>query len=306
MKCPRCDQDNPAAARCCGECAVRLAAVCPKDGAASAPGDLRGGLCASALGVQSAERMPAPQADTARYLAEKSLASPGAQAGERKTVTVLFADLKSSMELLLDRDPEEARSLLDPVLELLMEAVHQFEGTVNQVMGDGIMALFGAPLAHEDHAVRACYAALRIQERVARYADELRRRHGADVQIRVGINSGEVVVRSIGTDLHMDYSAVGHTTHLAGRMPQLARPGTTLLTEATLASAEGYVEVKALGPTPVRGLAEPVPVYEMVRAGSARTRLHASMARGLTRRVGRGVERAEPRRALGAARAGGR
>jgi class 3 adenylate cyclase/tetratricopeptide (TPR) repeat protein len=224
--------------------------------------------------------------------------------GERKTVTILFADLKSSMELLLDRDPEEARSLLDPVIELMMEAVHQFEGTVNQVMGDGIMALFGAPLAHEDHAVRACYSALRMQERVGRYAEELRRSHGADVQIRVGINSGEVVVRSIGTDLHMDYSAVGHTTHLAGRMQQLARPGSTLLTAATLASAEGYVEVRALGPTPVRGLAEPVPVYEVLRAGSVRTRLHASMARGLTRFVGRDAEVDQLRRALEEAGAG--
>src|SRR5262249_19646345 len=246
----------------------------------------------------------APLIYTPPHLAEKILTSRAALEGERKQVTVLFADLKGSMELLAERDPEEARQLLDPVLDRMMAAVHQYEGTVNQVMGDGIMALFGAPLAHEDHAVRACYAALRMQERVARYADELRRRHGADVQIRVGINSGEVVVRSIGTDLHMDYSAVGHTTHLAGRMQQLARPGTTLLTDATLASAEGYVEVKALGPTPVRGLSEPVPIYEMVRAGSARTRLHASMARGLTRFVGRDAEIDQLRVALTEAGAG--
>ena len=304
MKCSRCHQDNPAGSRFCGECATPLATLCPKCGASNPPENRFCGQCANALGGPAAVALSAPPARPPRHLAEKILTSPAAQAGERKTVTVLFADLKSSMELLLDRDPEEARSLLDPVLELMMEAVHQFEGTVNQVMGDGIMALFGAPLAHEDHAVRACYAALRIQERVARYADELRRRHGADVQIRVGINSGEVVVRSIGTDLHMDYSAVGHTTHLAGRMQQLARPGATLLTEATLASAEGYVEVKALGPTPVRSLAEPVPVYEMVRAGSARTRLHASMARGLTRFVGRDAELEQLRRALEEARAG--
>jgi len=230
MKCSRCHQDNPAGSRFCGECATPLATLCPKCGASNPPENRFCGQCANALGGPAAVALSAPPARPPRHLAEKILTSPAAQAGERKTVTVLFADLKSSMELLLDRDPEEARSLLDPVLELMMEAVHQFEGTVNQVMGDGIMALFGAPLAHEDHAVRACYAALRIQERVARYADELRRRHGADVQIRVGINSGEVVVRSIGTDLHMDYSAVGHTTHLAGRMQQLARPGATLLT----------------------------------------------------------------------------
>jgi len=159
----------------------------------------------------------------------KILTSKGALEGERKQVTVLFADLKGSMELLADRDPEEARRLLDPVLELMMEAVHRYEGTVNQVMGDGIMALFGAPLAHEDHAVRACYAALRMQEAVRRYSDSVRRVEGISVHIRVGLNSGEVVVRAIGSDLRMDYTAVGQTTHLAARMEQMAMPGTILL-----------------------------------------------------------------------------
>jgi class 3 adenylate cyclase len=168
------------------------------------------------------------------YLAEKILLSKSALEGERKQVTVLFADLKGSMELLADRDPEEARRLLDPVLERMMAAVHRYEGTVNQVMGDGIMALFGAPIAHEDHAIRACYAALAIQHAVGRYAEEVRRQQGLDVLIRVGLNSGEVVVRAIGNDLHMDYTAVGQTTHLAARMEQLARPGTTLFTADTL------------------------------------------------------------------------
>ena len=161
--------------------------------------------------------------------------------GERKQVTVLFADLKGSMELLADRDPEEARELLDPVLERMMDAVHRYEGTVNQVMGDGIMALFGAPLAHEDHAVRACYAALDMQAAMRRYAEDCARDVGVEPQIRVGLNSGEVVVRAIGSDLHMDYTAVGQTTHLAARMEQLAAPGTTLLTADTLRLAEGYV-----------------------------------------------------------------
>ena len=150
---------------------------------------------------------------------------------------MLFADLKGSMELLADRDPEEARKLLDPVLERMMEAVHRYEGTVNQVMGDGIMALFGAPLAHEDHAVRACYAALRMQETreaVRRRASGAR--EGIPIQIRVGLNSGEVVVRSIGSDLHMDYTAVGQTTHLAARMEQMAVPGSILIPADTLRS----------------------------------------------------------------------
>src|SRR3970282_405502 len=169
-------------------------------------------------------------------------------------VTVLFADLKGSMELLAEQDPEEARELLDPVLERMMEAVHHYVGTVNQVMGDGIMALFGAPLAHEDHAVRACYAALRMQETVARYAEELRRSRGADVQIRVDLHSAEVAVRAIGDALHMDYTAVGQTTHLAARMEQLARPGTTLMSEPTLRGAEGFVQGKPLGRTPIKGV----------------------------------------------------
>jgi class 3 adenylate cyclase len=148
-------------------------------------------------------------------------------------VTVLFADLKGSMELLADRDPEEARKILDPVLAHMMDAVHRYEGTVNQVMGDGIMALFGAPIAHEDHAVRACYAALRMQESVNRYAEDARRAHGVTVQIRVGLNSGEVVVRAIGNDLHMNYTAIGETTHLAACMEQAASPGTALIAPAT-------------------------------------------------------------------------
>ena len=244
----------------------------------------------------------APRTYTPPYLAEKILTSRGALEGERKQVTVLFADLKGSMELLADRDPEEARQLLAPVLEHLMAAVHRYEGTVNQVMGDGIMALFGAPLAHEDHAVRACYAALHMQEVMGRYAEALRRQQGLDVQIRVGLNAGEVVVRSIGSDLRMDYTAVGQTTHLAARMEQLARPGTALLTADTLRLVEGYVEVTPLGPVPVKGLQEPVEVYELLRAGPVRSRLQAAVARGLTRFVGRDTELEHLRQAL--ARAG--
>ena len=211
---------------------------------------------------------------------------------------MLFADLKGSMELLAERDPEEARQLLDPVLERMIEAVHRYEGTVNQVMGDGIMALFGAPIAHEDHAVRACYAALRMQETVTRYGDEMQRSHGVPVQIRVGLNSGEVVVRAIDSSLHMDYTAVGQTTHLAARMEQMAKPGSVLTTGETLRLAEGFVQVKALGPVAVKGLADPVEVFELVGAASTRTRLQAFAARGLTRFVGRQAEIEALRQAL--------
>jgi class 3 adenylate cyclase/tetratricopeptide (TPR) repeat protein len=219
-------------------------------------------------------------------------------------VTVLFADIKGSLELLSDRDPEEARKLLDPVLERMMEAVHRYEGTVNQVMGDGIMALFGAPLAHEDHAVRACYAALAMQQAIRRYTAEVRRDHGIEVQVRVGLNSGEVVVRTIGSDLRMDYSAVGQTTHLAARMEQLATPGSTRLTGETLRLAEGFVQVVPIGPIPVKGLSAPVDVFELAGPSATRTRLQAAAARGLTRFVGRGQELVHLRQALDKAAGG--
>ena len=241
---------------------------------------------------------PAPLAYTPPYLAEKILTSRSALEGERKQVTVLFADLKGSTELISDLDPEAAQRLLDPALQRMMDAVHRYEGTVNQVLGDGIMALFGAPVAHEDHAVRACYAALAMQAVLRRYAEEVRRSHGLEMQARVGLNSGEVVVRAIGNDLHMDYSAVGQTTHLAARMEQLATPGSIRLTAATLRLAEGLVQVHALGPVPVRGLTEPVEVFELVGASAIRGRLQASAARGLTRFVGRQQELAALQQAL--------
>ncbi len=245
-----------------------------------------------------------PLAYTPTYLAEKILASRAALEGERKQVTVLFADIKGSTELIEGLDPEEARRLLDPALHIMMEAVHRYEGTVNQVLGDGIMALFGAPVAHEDHAVRACYAALAMQAAMRRHTEEVRQSHGLELQIRVGLNSGEVVVRAIGNDLHMDYSAVGQTTHLAARMEQLATPGSIRLTAATLRLAEGLVQVNALGRFPVKGLADPVEVFDLVGASAIRRRLQASVMRGLTRFVGRQQELAGLQQALERAGAG--
>jgi class 3 adenylate cyclase/tetratricopeptide (TPR) repeat protein len=297
MTCPRCQGQNPEDARFCEECGARLALACPQCGAEISPGKKFCRSCGAALSGRAPDRPSSPATYTPKHLAEKILTSKSALEGERKQVTVLFADLKGSMELLADRDPEDARKLLDPVLERMMEAVHQYEGTVNQVMGDGIMALFGAPVAHEDHAVRACYAALKMQESVKKYADGVRRSHAAVVKIRVGLNSGEVVVRAIGSDLHMDYTAVGQTTHLAARMEQLADPGAIVITPETLALAEGYIEVKSLGPVPVKGLTDPVEVYEVTGAGSARTRLQVAAGRGLTRFVGRDAEVEQLRRA---------
>ena len=305
MQCPRCRHENPPGVKFCGECGARLELLCPSCRAANPPTNKFCHQCGGDLtGVATATKFVSPQAYTPKHLAEKILISRSALEGERKQVTVLFADMKGSMELLADRDPEEARKILDPVLEHMMEAVHRYEGTVNQVMGDGVMALFGAPLAHEDHAVRAGYAALRMQESVKRYAEQVQRSEGIPIQIRVGLNSGEVVVRSIGSDLKMDYTAVGQTTHLASRMEQLAMPGTVMMTGDSLRLSEGYVQVRSLGPVTIKGIGEPLEVYEITGAGPARSRLQAAAARGLTRFVGRNDELETVRQALDKARAG--
>ncbi len=298
MRCSRCQAENDATARFCEDCGARLEASCPSCGTPVTPGKKFCRSCGAALPTEPAGRFASPEAYTPKHIAEKILTSKAALEGERKQVTVLFADLKGSMELLADRDPEQARKLLDPVLERMMEAVHRYEGTVNQVMGDGIMALFGAPVAHEDHAVRACYAALDMQAAIGRDAERVRRSHGISLEIRVGLNSGEVVVRAIGSDLHMDYTAVGQTTHLAARMEQLATGSRSLLTAGTFRLAEGYVEAKPLGPVPVKGLDAPVEVFELTGAGPLRSRLRVAAARGLTKFVGRDIEFEQLRRAL--------
>jgi class 3 adenylate cyclase/tetratricopeptide (TPR) repeat protein len=304
VQCVRCQHENPPESTFCLACGARLGLRC-----ASCASDLPAGSrfcnkCGQPVTATPEARFTTPDAYTPKHLAEKILNSKAALEGERKQVTVLFADLKGSMELLADRDPEEARKLLDPVLERMMEAVHRFEGTVNQVMGDGIMALFGAPLAHEDHAVRACYAALRMQDAVKHYAEVAQRGAGVPVQIRIGLHSGEVVVRSISSDLRMDYTAVGQTTHLAARMEQMAMAGTILLSADALRLAEGFVEVKSLGSVNVKGLSKPIEVYEVTGAGPARTRLQAATRRGLARFVGRDAELEQLRRAQQLARTG--
>ncbi|MBI3988887.1 MAG: AAA family ATPase, partial [candidate division NC10 bacterium] len=302
MTCPHCQRENPSDARFCTGCGRLLEVICSACRTSNAADSRFCKACGKPLTIPSPPqpdiRSATPQSYTPKHLIEKILTSKSALEGERKLVTVLFADMKGSMELLADRDPEEARKILDPVLERMMKAVHRYEGTVNQILGDGIMALFGAPIAHEDHAVRACYAALAMQEGIRRYTGEVRRTYGIEVQIRVGLNSGEVVVRAIGNDLHMDYSAIGQTTHLAARMEQLATPGTIRLTAEALRLAEGFIQVTSLGPIPVKGLTDPVEVFELIGASPTRTRMQAAAARGLTRFVGRQTELEALRQAL--------
>ena len=254
------------------------------------------------MGGKAAQQAPSPAAGlqdaptnspasyTPKHLAEKIINSRSAIEGERKLVTVLFADLKGSTEMIADQDPEMAQKIFDPLINLMMEAVHFYEGTVSLVLGDGLMAIFGAPVAHEDHAVRACYAALRIQENAAKLAEDIRARYKHELSVRIGLNSGDVVVRSVGSDLRMDYSAIGHTTHLASRFEQLAEPGSVLLGPATARLVEGYVRVESCGEKQIKGLEEPQEVFELLGASAVQSRLQAAVARGLTTFLGRGTE----------------
>ena len=308
MQCPRCGQDSPLRSRFCEECGTPLGRPCAHCSALLSAGARFCPECGNAAAVDPAgfapSRFSSPAGYTPPHLAEKMLTSRAALEGERKQVTILFADLADSMEQISRSDPEEAQALLDPVLERMIGAVHVYEGTVNQVMGDGIMALFGAPVAHEDHAVRACYAALRMQETLEAFARDLESRRGIRVQVRVGLNSGEVVVRALGGDLRMDYSAVGRTTHLAARMEQMAAPGTILAARATRDLVAGHVRLKAVGRRPVRGLHEPIELFEVVGAEAPRSRFHAQSLTGLSRFVGRTDELARLEGLLNQARRG--
>jgi class 3 adenylate cyclase len=254
---------------------------------------------------------PSPASYTPPHLAERiraeqaAMESRGSANGERKTITALFADLKGSTALIEGLDPEDARAIIDPALQRMMDAVHRYEGYVAQALGDGIFALFGAPIAHEDHPQRALYAALRMQEDMHRYSDQIRLKHGVSLAMRVGVNTGEAVVRSIRKDdLHTDYVPVGHSTNLAARMEQMASPGSILVTAHTYKLTEGYFEFKALGKTQIKGVEEPLNVYEVVGAGPFRTRLQVAARRGLTRFVGRHRELEQLQYALTQAKAG--
>jgi len=241
-----------------------------------------------------------------RILAERAaMEARGESAGERKTITALFADMAGSTALIQDLDPEEARRLIDPVVTLMMEAVHHYEGYVAKFLGDGILALFGAPIAHEDHALRALYSALRMQEAMQRHSDRVRLEQGVALQIRVGIHTGEVVVRSIRKDdLHTDYDPVGHTIHIASRMEGVATPASILVSESTYKLTEGYFEFKALGTTQVKGVRDPLAVFEVLGLGALRTRLQVAAHRGLARFVGRQAELEQLHKSLELAEAG--
>jgi len=289
MRCPRCQQDNPPQAKFCQECGARLALTCAKC-RTELPADAKFCLeCGQAVSVSPVPdaRFSSPEAYTPKHLAEKILTSKSALEGERKQVTVLFCDIADSSGLAQRLDPEVMHQVMDRALRLMAEAVHRYEGTVNQFLGDGLMALFGAPVALEDHAFRAVQAALTIQETVAGYSQQLKQERGAEIRLRQGLNTGLVVVGRIGDDLRMDYTAVGDTTNLAARMQALAEPGTILLTEATHRLVAGYVRSEALAPVKVKGWSDPVSVYKVTGRRRGRSRLEVSAERGLTQLVGR-------------------
>src|SRR5437870_2898933 len=256
MDCPSCGHPNREAARFCAECATPLVqtVTCPSCGAAHPPAAKHCDSCGRAL-ADAAAPTPAhaARAEPPEHLAEKIRAGRRALEGERKQVTVLFADVMGSMELAEQSDPEEWQRIMDRYFSILCEGVHRFEGTVDKFTGDGIMALFGAPIAHEDHARRACYAALHLQRELAAYAAELRRGLGLSFSVRMGLNSGEVVVGQIGEDLAMEYTAIGHTVGLAQRIEQLAEPGKAYLTEHAAALAEGHLALADLGEFQIKG-----------------------------------------------------
>ena len=290
MRCPKCRADTFTDSLFCTECGVRIETGCAACGAANPPGAKFCRRCGAPAAAAAIQRLP--DAYTPRHLAERILTTRSALEGERKRVTVLFADVKGSMELAEQLEAEAWHAILERFFGILTEGVHRFEGTVNQYTGDGIMALFGAPIAHEDHAHRACYAALHLREALRAYAHELRRERGLNFTVRMGLNSGEVVVGKIGDDLRMDYTAQGHTVGLAARMQELAEAGTVYLTEHTAALVGGYIRLEDLGAFTVKGVREPVRVFELQGLGALRTRLDVSRARGFSCFVGRAPETA--------------
>ncbi|MFL5908297.1 MAG: adenylate/guanylate cyclase domain-containing protein, partial [Solirubrobacterales bacterium] len=302
--CRACGAANPEGSRFCGGCGATLAqtTACPSCGAENPIGQAFCNGCGGRLAQEAAENVPVEAKPVEAERAPS--AEPAELEGERKQVTVLFADVKGSMDMSEQVDPEEWRQIMQRFFSLLSEGVRRFEGTVDKFTGDGIMALFGAPIAKEDHASRACFAALHIGELVSEYATELRRARGFNFSVRIGINSGEVIAGAIGEEGKPEYTAVGYTVGLAQRMEALAEPGKAYLTEHTAKLAQGYLDVKDLGEFEVKGASRPIQVFELVGAGSARSRLDLSRERGLSRFVGRAEEMGQLEEALERAKEG--
>ncbi len=290
MKCPECLCENRADAKFCNECGYKFELMCPHCGMSNRPGAKFCDECGHDLKKQKAAPLfgyDEPHSYTPKFLADKILTSRSSIEGERKLVTVLFADVAHYTSISEKMDPEEVHQIMDGCFTILMDEIHRYEGTINQFTGDGVMALFGAPVAHEDHARRACHAALAIQNSLKSYEKQLEEKFGIVFRMRIGLNSGPVVVGSIGDDLRMDYTAVGDTTNLAARMESAAPPGSVLVTKTTHRLVQDFFEFKSLGKIPVKGKKEPQETFELIKTSVVETRIEASVARGLSRFVGR-------------------
>lgn len=290
MKCPKCQFENREGAKFCKECGVKLELTCPKCGTQFTPSSKFCDECGYEL-VESTKAPPVdysePQSYTPKYLADKILISRSSIEGERKLVSVLFADVANSTAIFEMIDPEEVHQIMDGCFRILMDEIHRYEGTVNQFLGDGVMAIFGAPIAHEDHAQRACYASLGIQKAAVPYAEKLKREYGIDFNLRIGLNSGPVVVGTIGDDLRMDYTADGDVTNLAHRIESRAEPGSILVSGVTHKLVKDFFDFNPLGKLEVKGKKQPQEAYQLIKAGEIETRIEASVAKGLTKFVGR-------------------
>jgi len=290
MKCPKCQFENLEEMKFCGKCGSKLAILCDKCGFENPDGYDFCGKCGGPLQQApdtSEIDYKKPQSYTPKHLADKILTIRSSIEGERKFVTVLFADVANYTSISEKLDPEEVHQIMDGCFKILMDEIHKYEGTINQFTGDGVMALFGAPVAHEDHAQRACYAAITIQSSLEKYSKDLESKFDIQFKMRVGINSGLVVVGSIGDDLRMDYTAVGDTTNLAARMESSANPGTILLSDNTQKLVRDFFELESIGEIEIKGKKELQKAFKLIKTGTVGTRIGASVAKGLTRFVGR-------------------
>jgi class 3 adenylate cyclase len=293
MKCPKCQAENPEGNLFCRECGEKLVLACTQCGAEILADDKFCGKCGAALQILS--RVPAfdyetPQSYTPKFLADKILISRSSIEGERKLVSVLFADVASYTSISEKLDPEQVHQIMDDCFKILMDEIHKYEGTINQFTGDGVMALFGAPVAHEDHAQRACFAALAIQKKMVGFYERLKEEKKIDFNLRIGINTGPVVVGSIGDDLRMDYTALGDTTNLAARMQQNAEPSKILITDSTLKLISSHFITESLGELQIKGKEAPVTAYLIKRARGIRTLMDIAAEKGLSPLAGRSEE----------------
>jgi class 3 adenylate cyclase len=289
MKCSKCKFENPEGMKFCVECGNKLEVICPTCGFSNLPSFRFCGECGHDLRKKEAPPIDysEPQSYTPKFLAEKILTHRSSVEGERKLVTVLFADTAKYTSISEKLDPEEVHQIMDGCFKILMDEIHRFEGTINQFTGDGVMALFGAPVAHEDHAQRACHAAVSIREAIRDYGEKVTKDYGVEFRLRIGLNSGPVVVGSIGDDLRMDYTAIGDTTNLASRMETMAAPGTILITRDTHRLVKDFFATESKGRMAVKGKEKPQEAFELIGASEVATRIQAAAARGLTRFVGR-------------------